>query len=64
MIMRNYNWVDLALAKPSRDAAGFPVLPRPYLMLLKLNSARLRDLDDVQRIAESLTQLQSRYYGA
>ena len=50
VIACNANWVDLALAKPSQDAAGFPVLPRPYLMLLKLDSARLRDLDDVQRM--------------
>jgi hypothetical protein len=43
-------WLDPALAAPSSDAAGYPVLGRPYLMLLKLQAGSLQDLTDVQRM--------------
>lgn len=43
-------WLDLALAHPGRDAAGYPVLPRPYLMLHKLQAGRPQDWVDVQRL--------------
>jgi hypothetical protein len=43
-------WLEQALSRPGDDAAGLPVMPRPYLMLLKLQAGRLRDLDDVQRM--------------
>ena len=44
------SWLDEALASPSRDAAGYPVMPRPYLMLLKLEAGRPQDWVDVQRM--------------
>ena len=44
------SWLDQALAAPARDAAGYPVLARPYLMLLKLQAGRMQDLTDVQRM--------------
>lgn len=43
-------WLDTALATPAHDAAGYPVLARPYLMLLKLQAGRTQDLTDVQRM--------------
>lgn len=43
-------WLDQALRQPYTDAAGFPVLARPYLMLMKLQKGRSRDYDDVQRM--------------
>ena len=43
-------WLDVALAHPARDAAGYPIMPRPYLMLLKLEAGRPQDCVDVQRM--------------
>ena len=43
-------WLDSALAAPGNDAAGYPVLPRPYLTLMKLQAGRTQDLADVQRL--------------
>jgi hypothetical protein len=40
-------WLNKALAQPSHDPAGFPVLPLPYLVLMKLNAGRTRDIGDV-----------------
>lgn len=43
-------WLAEALAHPAADAAGLPVLGRPYLMLLKLQAGRTQDLADIQRL--------------
>jgi hypothetical protein len=43
-------WLDAALAHPAADPAGYPVLGRPYLILLKLQAGRTQDLADVQRL--------------
>lgn len=40
-------WLEEGLAQPERDAAGFPVLPLPYLALMKLAAGRVRDIADV-----------------
>lgn len=42
-------WVSTALkaAKSNRDVAGLPILPLPYLVLMKLFSSRLQDISDV-----------------
>jgi hypothetical protein len=45
-----FPWLGQALAHPSYDAAGYPVMPRPYLMLLKMEAGRGQDLIDVQRM--------------
>lgn len=50
VLTRDDPWLDGALDNPGRDAAGFPVLARPYLTLLKLRAGRTRDLADVQRL--------------
>jgi hypothetical protein len=43
-------WLNEALANSGRDAAGFPVIGLPYLVLLKLKSARAQDWADVARM--------------
>lgn len=43
-------WLHLALERPTPDPAGLPAMPRPYLLLLKLQAGRTQDLADVQRL--------------
>jgi hypothetical protein len=50
VLTRTDSWLDAALAAPVHDAAGYPVLPRVYLILLKLAAGRTQDLADVQRL--------------
>jgi hypothetical protein len=50
VLTRADHWLDAALAAPGVDPAGYPVLARPYLMLLKLQAGRTQDLADVQRL--------------
>jgi len=49
-------WLDTALAQPVADPAGYPVLSRPYLILLKLQAGRTQDLADVQRLLARVPQ--------
>jgi hypothetical protein len=46
------SWVGdaLAQAQRNRDLQGLPVLPLPYLLLLKLRSGRTLDLGDITRM--------------
>lgn len=50
ILTRADSWLDAALATPAYDSAGYPVLPRVYLILLKLQAGRTQDLADVQRL--------------
>jgi hypothetical protein len=50
VLTRSDAWLDTVLAAPAYDAAGYPVLPRTYLILLKLQAGRTQDLADVQRL--------------
>ncbi len=50
VILGNTPWTAHALAAPACDAAGLPVLARPYLMLMKLEPGRPQDIADVQRM--------------
>lgn len=50
VLIRSDRWLDSALATPTTDPAGYPVLGRPYLTLLKLQAGRTQDLADVQRL--------------
>ena len=50
VLIRADAWLDTALKHPSVDPAGYPVLGRPYLILLKLQAGRTQDLADVQRL--------------
>lgn len=45
-------WFDQALAEAqrNRDRQGLPILPLPYLVLLKFQAGRLQDLADVARM--------------
>ncbi len=45
-------WARPALeaAQRNRDAAGFPILPLPYLVLMKFEAGRLQDLADIARM--------------
>jgi hypothetical protein len=50
VLTRTDRWLDAALAAPTLDPAGYPVLGRAYLILLKLQAGRTQDLADVQRL--------------
>lgn len=43
-------WLDEALQRPETDAAGYPVIGLPYLVLMKLASARAQDVADLARM--------------
>lgn len=43
-------WLDEALDHPWFDPAGFPVLPRPFLTLMKLQAGRAQDVADITRL--------------
>ncbi len=50
VLTRTDLWLDQALNAPVLDPAGYPVLGRPYLILLKLLAGRTQDLADIQRL--------------
>jgi hypothetical protein len=50
VIACNAPWVADALAHPNRDESGEPILRLPYLVLMKLVSARVQDLADISRM--------------
>jgi hypothetical protein len=45
-------WLERALAEAqhNRDMQGLPVLPLPYLVLMKFQAGRVQDLADVTRM--------------
>ena len=43
-------WLDEALKRLGQDAAGYPVLDLPYLVLMKLESSRTQDIGDLSRM--------------
>lgn len=43
-------WLEEAMAEVGRDAAGYPVLALPYLVLMKLTSMRSQDWADISRM--------------
>lgn len=50
VLTRDDVWLDVALTHPEYDNAGYPVIGRSYLTLVKLQSGRIQDLADVQRL--------------
>lgn len=50
VLTRDDPWVEAALQHPHHDAAGFPVLDRRFLILMKIQSGRTQDLGDIQRL--------------
>lgn len=47
VLFGDYPWLGKALAHPSKDPAGYPVIALPYLILLKMNAQRTRDMGDL-----------------
>lgn len=47
VILGDYPWLSEALAQPRRDAAGYPVLDLPFLVLMKMMASRGRDIGDL-----------------
>lgn len=47
VIFGAYAWLDDALMHPRRDLAGYPVLDLPYLIVMKTEASRGRDVGDV-----------------
>lgn len=45
-----FAWIDDAFLRESRDAAGFPVLDLPDLVLMKLETSRAQDLADLSKM--------------
>jgi hypothetical protein len=50
LLLGNFPWLTEALARPTRDPAGYPVLDLPYLILMKLETSRAQDVGDISRI--------------
>jgi hypothetical protein len=50
VILGDSPWLDEALAHPQQDAAGYPVLDLPYLVLMKMTSSRIQDTADITRM--------------
>ena len=51
-------WVGPALAEPGRDAAGYPVIGLPFLVLMKLQATRDQDWTDITRMLGGATEAQ------
>jgi hypothetical protein len=47
VLFGKYRWLDEALAQPTTDPAGLPVLQLPYLVLMKMAANRGRDVGDL-----------------
>jgi hypothetical protein len=47
VIFGDYPWIKKALAHPAKDPAGYPVVKLPYLIILKMEAQRTRDLGDL-----------------
>jgi hypothetical protein len=50
VIFRSDPWLKEAFSKVVFDAAGYPILGLPYLILLKMTAQRAQDLADVTRM--------------
>lgn len=47
VLFSNASWLSTALKQPRYDAAGYPVLSLPYLVLMKLTATRTQDWADL-----------------
>lgn len=52
LLEMNAPWLPRAIrdAQGNRDLQGLPILPLPYLVLMKLDSSRAQDLADISRM--------------
>lgn len=53
-------WVSQAIAEAqkNRGAEGFPILPMPYLILMKFQASRVQDIADISRMLGQATENQ------
>jgi len=56
VLVSHEGWLEQALLQPSRDPAGFPTLPRRYLILMKLKAGRAQDIADITRLLRGTTE--------
>jgi hypothetical protein len=47
VLFGNYPWLKKALADLGQDPAGYPVIKLPYLVMMKMEAQRVRDLGDL-----------------
>lgn len=47
VLFGNYPWLKKALDHPGYDPAGYPVVKLPYLVMMKMEAQRVRDLGDL-----------------
>ena len=47
VLFGDYPWLKKALAHPGQDSAGYPVIKLPYLVMMKMEAQRVRDLGDL-----------------
>jgi len=47
VLFGNYPWLKKALTHPGQDPAGYPVIKLPYLVMMKMEAQRVRDLGDL-----------------
>ncbi len=50
LLLIPFEWLDDALQPDQTDAAGYPVLGLPYLVLMKMETSRPQDLGDLSRM--------------
>lgn len=66
LLLIPFEWLDDALQPGQTDAAGYPVLGLPYLILMKVETSRAQDLADIARMLglaseEDLEQVRSTF---
>ena len=54
------SWVKAALieAQTNKDGQGIPILPLPYLVLMKFNASRVQDIADITRMLGQAAEAQ------
>lgn len=55
LLLSTEPWFAEAVATPAQDAAGYPIMDLPFLVLMKLTSARTQDWADVARMLGQAT---------
>lgn len=50
LLLIPFEWLDDALQPDRTDAAGYPVLSLPYLVLMKMETSRPQDLGDLSKM--------------
>ena len=50
LLLIPFAWIDEAFQQEQRDAAGYPVLDLPFLVLMKLETSRAQDLADLSKM--------------